>query len=147
MKIIIKRFFRFIYIKFLIWKKKKLTTKLNEEIGEYEKMSATICRKLMCRADTKFSIAPLSEKRYIINENLGMFIVLEPYSRTVELTNHVYHYSVKMSEKIFKNISHMFDYKLEAIRLKYENEIREQIQHSLHNVLDKIRNQDKPPIS
>jgi hypothetical protein len=143
MKFRVKRFFKYLHIKFLIWKNKKVTFKLDEEIGEYEKMSATICRRLMSRPDTKFSIAPLSEKRYIINEKLGMFIVLEPYGRTAELTNHVYHYSVKMTEKTFKNISHMFDHKVEGIRLKYENEIREQIQHSLHNVLDKIRNIDK----
>lgn len=134
----VKRIFRFIYIRFLLWKKKKITFKSHEEVGDYEKMSSAICRKLMSRSDTKFSIAPLSEKRYIINEKLGMFIVLEPYGRTAELTNHVYHYSVKMTEKTFKNISHIFDHKVEAIRLKYENEIREQIQHSLHNVLDKI---------
>lgn len=139
----VKRFFKYLHIRFLIWKKKKVTFKMEEEVGEYEKMSATICRKLMSRSDTKYSIAPLSEKRYIINEKLGMFIVLEPYGRTAELTNHVYHYSVRMTEKTFKNISRMFDHKVEAIRLKYENEIKEQIEHSLHNVLDKIINIDK----
>ena len=136
----IKRFFKRIYVKFLIWRRNKGIFKTEETHDDYEKMSATICRKLMNRKDTKFSIAPLSEKRYIINEHLGMFIVLEPYGRDVELTNHVYHYSVRVTEKTFNTLAHIFDSKVEAIRLKYENEIKAQVEHSLHNVLDKIRN-------
>lgn len=136
----IKKKLKVIYVKFLIWNRNKSNFKSEEEVDEYEKISAIICRKLMNRPDTKFSIAPLSEKRYIINESLGMFIVLEPYNRDVELTNHVYHYSVRMREKTFKSIAHIFDNKVEAIRLKYENEIKAKIEHSLHNVLDKIKN-------
>jgi hypothetical protein len=136
----IKKNLKVIYVKFLIWNRNKSNFKSEEEVDEYEKISAIICRKLMNRPDTKFSIAPLSEKRYIINESLGMFIVLEPYNRDVELTNHVYHYSVRMREKTFKSIAHIFDNKVEAIRLKYENEIKAKIEHSLHNVLDKIKN-------
>lgn len=139
----IKKLLKILYVKFLIWNRKKSNFKAEEEVDEYETMSAVICRKLMNRPDTKFSIAPLSEKRYIINEALGMFIVLEPYNRNVELTNHVYHYSVRMREKSFKSIAHIFDNKVEAIRLKYENEIKAQIEHSLHNVLEKIKNVEK----
>jgi PBP1b-binding outer membrane lipoprotein LpoB len=134
----LKRLIKRLYIRFLIWNRKKPILKTFEAADEYEKTSATICRKLMSRGDTKFSIAPLSEKRYIINENLGMFIVLEPSNRSIELTNHVYHYSVKMSEKTFKTIAHIFDNKVESIRIKYENDIKAQIEHSLHNVLDKL---------
>ncbi len=139
----IKKITKRLYVRFVIWSHKKSTFKTEEDADEYEKMSASICRRLMNRPDTKFSIAPLSEKRYIINENLGMFIVLEPYNRSIELTNHVYHYSVRMREKQFKSVAHIFDNKVEAIRLKYENEIKEQIEHSLHNVLDKIKNFEK----
>jgi hypothetical protein len=92
----------------------------------------------MAREDTKFAIAPLSEKRYIINETMGMFIVMEPDLRKVELTNHVYHYSVRMQDKTFRSVAKIFDNKVEGIRVKYEKEIHDQIQHSLVNVLEKL---------
>jgi hypothetical protein len=138
MKKMIKRMFTRLWWRYLLWSR-KLTTRKNMNVSDdYESISASICRKLMTHENTKFAIAPLSEKRYIINESLGMFIVLEPDMRTVELTNHVYHYTVKMSDKTFKSIANTFDKKVEGIRVKYESEIHNQIQHSLHNVLEKL---------
>lgn len=126
-----------IWCRYLIWSR-KFTTRNYSSADEYESISASICRRLMTHEDTKFAIAPLSEKRYIINESLGMFIVLEPDLRTMELTNHVYHYTVKMSDRTFRSIANNFDNKVEKIRAKYESEIHNQIQHSLHNVLEKL---------
>lgn len=138
MKKMIKRLFTRLWWRYLLWTRKMTTRKNMNTSDDYESLSASICRKLMTREDTKFAIAPLSEKRYIINESLGMFIVLEPDMRTVELTNHVYHYTVKMSDKTFRSIANTFDTKVEGIRIKYEQEIHTQIQHSLHNVLQKL---------
>lgn len=135
-----KRFFNRLYFKYLLWIRKNKFLKPVIDVDPHENIYANICRKLMSKPNTKFSLAPLSEKRYIINEELGMFITIEPYSRTVELTNHVYHYFVKMNDKTFKSIVHIFDNKLEDIRLKYENEVKDRIQHSLHIVLDKLNN-------
>lgn len=135
---LLNRLIKRIYFRFLIWDRKKTIFKTIDVADEYEKTTAIICRKLMNRNDTKLSIAPLSEKRYIINENLGMFIVLEPATKSIELTNEVYHYSVKVYEKTFKSIAHIFDNKVESIRVKYENDIKAQIEHSLHNMLDKL---------
>ena len=134
-----KRLFKRMWLRYLIWSRNVSLFKTPPSVDEYENISAVICRKLMSRSDTKFAIAPLSEKRYIINEPLGMFIVLEPDLRDVELTNHVYHYSVRMQEKSFRSIAKIFDNKVEGIRIKYEKEIHDQIQHSLVNVLDKLK--------
>jgi hypothetical protein len=134
-----KRLFKRIWLRYLIQTRRISFFKPPQSADEYENISAAICRKLMARSDTKFAIAPLSEKRYIINETLGMFIVLEPDLRDIELTNHVYHYSVRMQEKSFRSIAKIFDNKVEEIRIKYENEIRDRIQHSLVNVLDKLK--------
>jgi hypothetical protein len=134
----LSRLIKRLYFKFLIWDRKKSIFKTIDVADEYEKTTAIICRKLMNMEDTKLSIAPLSEKRYIINENLGMFIVLEPSTKSIELTDEVYHYSVKVYEKTFKSIAHIFDNKVESIRVKYENDIKARIEHSLHNMLDKL---------
>jgi|688.fasta_scaffold298816_2 hypothetical protein len=126
-----------LYQRYLLWSR-SMFTKSKQDPDEYEQISATICRKLMARPDTKFAIAPLSEKRYIINEPMGMFVVMEPDLRDVQLTNHVYHYSVRMQDKTFRSIAKMFDNKVEGIRVNYEKEIHDQIQHSLVNVLEKL---------
>lgn len=140
MKKMIKRMFTRLWWRYLLWSRKAFLTRKTINVhDEYESISAAICRKLMSREDTKFAIAPLSEKRYIINETLGMFIVMEPDTRNVQLTNHVYHYTVKMTEKTFRSIGNMFDIRVEQVRIKYEKEIHDQIQHSLVNVLDKLK--------
>ena len=138
MKSLIKQKLKRLTCQYLIWSRRFFIHKSDALADEYERTTASICRKLMTRLDTKFSIAPLSDKRYIINDNLGMFIVIEPEMRTIELTNHVYHYVTKMSEKQFKGIKKTFDEKVEAIRIQYETEIHNRIQHSLVNVLEKL---------
>ena len=66
-------------------------------------------------------IAPISSKRYIVNKTLGMFIVFE--DNKIEITNHVYHYIVRLSDAEIDKLVDMFDRKTEQIRLKFEDEI------------------------
>jgi|694.fasta_scaffold64911_12 hypothetical protein len=110
--------------------------KTDEPISEYEKTCASICRRLMNDKYSKFSIAPLSDKKYIVNENLGIFVVLQ--ETNVEITNHVYHYEVKFNQRTAKRIHTLFDNKTEKIRLDYESQIKSQISNSLQGILKKV---------
>jgi hypothetical protein len=110
--------------------------KSEEPISEYEKTCASICRRLVNNEHSKFSIAPLSDKKYIVNENLGMFVVLQ--EDNVEITNHVYHYEVKFNQRMAKRIHTLFDNKTEKIRLDYESQIKSQISNSLQGILKKV---------
>lgn len=110
--------------------------KTENNASEYEKTCATICRKLINNKYSKFSIAPLSDKKYVINEQLGIFLVLQ--DTNLEITNHVYHYEVKLNHVIAKRIHNMFDNKTEKIRLDYENQIKSQISNSLSGILKKV---------
>jgi hypothetical protein len=56
---------------------------------------------------SKFSIAPLSDKKYIVNENLGIFVVLQ--ETNVEITNHVYHYSILMDARVWERKNYLFN--------------------------------------
>ena len=58
----------------------------------------------------------------------------------VDLTNHVYHYSVKLTERDQERITYIFDTETEKRRLSYEDLINSQIKNSLHNVLERITN-------
>jgi hypothetical protein len=81
-------------------------------------------------------IAPMSNKRYLENKEIDIFITMD-YGR-VDLTNHVYHYSVKLSNRDWERMSKIFDQETEKRRLKYEDTINSQIKNSLHNVLEKV---------
>ncbi len=110
-------------------------------MSEAESVCLSICRSMISHPDSKFLIAPLSMKRYIKNELLGVFVILD--DRTVSITNHVYHYDVKISQRDWDRICSMYDGKTEKIRNEYEDEIMTQIQHSLRNIKDKIENLNK----
>ena len=106
------------------------------ESNQYEKTCKAICRKIISHSESKFMIAPISSKRYIVNKTLGMFIVFE--DNKIEITNHVYHYIVRLSDKEIDKLIDMFDRRTEEIRLKFEDEIMSQIKNSLSSILEKI---------
>jgi hypothetical protein len=131
-----KRKLKRIKIKFLIWEKESKFLKPETSDIKYEKTCLSICRRLINNPDSKFTIAPISGKKYIINESLGMFVVIQ--DQKVEITNHVYHYHVTFSGRDTNRLNNMFDNKTEKIRLAYEDKIRSQISNSLNKILEKV---------
>jgi hypothetical protein len=105
-------------------------------IDENEVKSSAICRRLISHPDSKFLIAPLSHKRYIKNDPLGMFIVLS--NNRINITNHVYNYDVNLTQVVSDKLNDMFDKKVESLRLEFETEIKGQIKHSLTTILGKL---------
>jgi len=81
----------------------------------------------------------LSEKRYIVNKKLGVFIILD--DTKLEITNHVYHYELKLPYPDALKLKKLFNDKLEKDTQEYESEIRANIQSSLNVLLDKIQNE------
>ena len=127
----LKRFYIYLY-------KKNKYAHLSEERKQtdYQKTCYNICRKLLSRTDTKLYIAPLSSKKYIHNEELQIYIVISELN--VSITNHVYNYQVELDRRSLDRILSRFDDKIEKKRMEMEKEISEQIEHSLHKVLEKI---------
>jgi hypothetical protein len=120
-----------IYLKF------KSISRINMSlIDANEVKSSAICRRLIAHPDSHFLIAPLSNKRYIKNDPLGMFIVLS--NNRINITNHVYNYDVNLSQVIADKLDTMFDNKVEALRLSFELELKSQIKHSLTTILEKL---------
>jgi hypothetical protein len=135
----IVRFFRRLKLRFyLLGKKGKIFKTYEEEVSSYEKTCFQICLKTIKHPSTKFMIAPMSNKRYIENKEMDIFITMD-YSR-IDLTNHVYHYSVKLNNRDWERITYIFDVETEKRRLNYEDIINSQIKNSLHNVLERISN-------
>jgi hypothetical protein len=140
MKIRIKRFFSRIKLRLYLWTKgsSKIVPTFQEESLSYEKTCFKICLKVIQHRDTEFMIAPVSEKRYLKNEDMKIFITLT--DRRVEITNHVYNYNVKLNLRDWQRLTYIFDGEADKRRLNYENEVNSQITNSLHNILDQISN-------
>ena len=119
-------------VKFL----RNLTSNDRPILEDTEKKCASVCRKLINHPKSKFLIAPLSMKRYIKNDELELFVVLQ--DRRISITNHVYHYDVVINNRSWERITNMYDNKTEKIRQEFENEMSSQIKHSLSTILSKL---------
>ena len=107
-----------------------------EEISSYEKTCFKICLKLISSPDSDFMIAPMSSKRYIRNNRFEMFVTMD-YGR-IEITNHVFNYNVKLSDRDWQRLTFIFDTETEKRRLETEQEVSSQIKNSLQHVLEKL---------
>ena len=67
---------------------------------------------------------------------MDLFITLD--DKVVDLTNHVYHYVIKLSKRDAEKITKQFDKKVDEIRTEYEKEIKSQITNTLHKIYDKV---------
>lgn len=106
------------------------------EKSEYEKDCIAICKRLISKEDTVLLLTPISNKRYIRNEELGIFVILE--NNRVKVINHVYAYTVFLEQKPWSNIILTFDLEVEKRKEKFEKEITSNIKHSLQNILYKL---------
>lgn len=133
---LIKRLAKRTYVNWLIWNRNNRTDKDNK-VSDTEKICMSITRSLIVHSESKFLLAPLSGKRYIKNEEKGLFIIID--RGTISLTNHVYHYDVNLTERNWERLIKMYDGKVETIRQEYEDEIMSQIENSLHIIQDKLK--------
>ena len=132
----IKRIVKRFRVKFYKWEKGSSWFKTPAEPTGYENICKAICRKMINHPDSKFTIAPLSQKRYIVNKTLGLFIIID-YNK-LEITNHVYHYVIHLNNNDASRIIKSFNDKVENERIEYETEIKSNIQNTLNTILDKI---------
>jgi len=132
---IIKRLLLRLYLTF----QKKINNQFGiEDEQQYQKVCLSICRKLITHQDSVFLIAPISGKKYIKNDKLDIFIIMN--ERHINVTNHIYNYSVFVSERDWQRITYLFNLTTEKRKQEYEDTIKSQITHSLHSILDKINN-------
>ena len=115
--------------------------KTHEEVGPHEKTAFKICLRLISDKDSDFMIAPMSQKRFIINEKLNLFVVLD-WGR-VEITNHIFHYDVKLSSRDNERITYLYDMETEKRRNKTEVLVKSNIKNTLDKIYQSIVEQTK----
>jgi hypothetical protein len=79
---------------------------------------------------------PISNKKYIRNEENDIFVILDSYN--VQVINHIYSYNVYLSEKSWDYLINYFNQEIESRREDFEKEITSNIKHSLQNILIKL---------
>jgi len=94
-----------------------------------------IVLKVLDYEDTDLVFAPVSEKRFIINEQKGMAITIE--NRVVHIINHVYSYSIYMeNNECYGKVLRKFDEISEKKKIELEDKLTNNIKHSLTKILE-----------
>ena len=86
-------------------------------------------------------MSPLSGKKYIKNEKLGMYIILS--SSTVQIINHKYSYVVFISDKKYDKLINDFNIVVEKRREIFEKEILGNINMSMKSILKTLDEYEK----
>jgi hypothetical protein len=129
-----------------IWKKAKISLHrwyrdrmFNDYIEDtpIQTTAINICRRVMHLPESELLYAPMSQKRYIRNEELGIFIIIK--DKQIDVVNHIYHYNVELPFNRINKIVRMFDTETELRRSTYEKQMMSQIGHSLSKILDSIK--------
>ena len=134
-----KKFFKRLYKRIKVRASKvgrSSSLKTYEEVESHEKTAFKICLKLISDKNSDFMIAPMSQKRFIINEKLNLFILID-YGR-VEITNHIFHYDVKLSTRDYERITYLYDTETEKRRTNTEMTIKSNIKNTLEKVYEAI---------
>jgi len=104
---------------------------------QHEKECVDICKRLIPLKETKLLITPLSPKKYIRNDELDIYVIIE--GRHVNIINHVYSYSLVLEGKGMEVIMDLLNNELESRRQKFEDEITSNIKHSLKTIANNIK--------
>ncbi len=95
-----------------------------------------ICKKLVKMKDSVMLMTPLTDKRYIKNERLQIFVIMQ--NQHVQIINHIYSYSVSLSQRSWNRLIDFYNLEMEDRRTGFEEEITSNIRHSLKNILDEL---------
>ena len=106
-------------------------------ISEEERYAISIAKNLIVIPTTKLLFAPISNKRFIHNDEKNIYIVGE--NRNLTIINHTYSYSIYIeSDDLHESFVKEFNEEMETRRIILENEIKTNIKYSLKSILDTI---------
>ena len=108
-----------------------------QSIPEEVDTCTQIVIKVLDYEDTELVYAPVSNKRFIVNENKGMAITIE--DRVVHIINHVYSYSIYLeSNEHYNKLIKKFNEISEKKKIELEHKIVNNIKHSLSKILETL---------
>ena len=104
-------------------------------VAEEVETCAQIVLKVLEYQDTELTYTPISNKRFIVNDERGMAITIE--NRVVHIINHIYSYSIYMEDNdSYGKVLKKFDEVSEKKKSELEQKITTNIKHSLNKILE-----------
>lgn len=131
---LIKRWIQRNYIRF--YRKFVDLDGIDKQKYDHEIEALQICKKLIKTNESILLMAPISGKRFVKNEKMGIYVILE--GRGVKVINHIYSYNVILGDKAWNKLLSFYDEEIERRRMEFEREITSNIKHSLKNILEEI---------
>lgn len=138
----IKRFCQ----KILIRNRKHINKELYVVRLANEKKIIGICHQLIIAENTKLSYKPYGVnlgKRYIENDRLEKYIIVD--DNMVKIVNGVCSYDIPISMRTARNISIIFDSKVNQLRTLLEDKINSKVKHSLDTIYDSLIQRQTEP--
>lgn len=130
----IKRWIQRNYIRF--YRKFVDLDGIDKQKYDHEIEALQICKKLIKTNESILLMAPISGKRFVKNEKMGIYVILE--GRGIKVINHIYSYNVILGDKAWNKLLSFYDEEIERRRMEFEREITSNIKHSLKNILEEI---------
>lgn len=122
----VKRFFKKKYIETLRYLRPKMQSR-------YEMIAFKICIHLIEDDTSELLMAPITNKRYIKNDDKNLFITID--SVNVNIVNDHCAYNVYLNEILHRKLIEKFNQKIELKRSLMEKKITQNIKYSLRGIL------------
>lgn len=106
------------------------------EMLPHEGDCVVLCKKLVKMRDSVILMTPLTDKRYIKNQRLQIYVIMQ--NQHVQIINNVHSYSVSLNQRSWKRLIDFYNVEMEERRLGFEMEITSNIKHSLKTILDEL---------
>ena len=122
-----------ILFRIFLYLKNKFDTK--PPVDEEVQTCTQIVLKVLEYENTELTYTPVSNKRFIVNDERAMAITIE--NRVVHIINHIYSYSIYMEDNdCYGKILKKFDEVSEKKKSELEEKITTNIKHSLNKILE-----------
>jgi len=122
----VKRFFKKKYIETLRYLRPKMQSR-------YEMIAFKICINLIEDDTSELLMAPITNKRYIKNDDKNLFVTID--SVNVNIVNDHCAYNVYLNEFLHQKLIEKFNQKIELKRSLMEKKITQNIKYSLRGIL------------
>jgi len=121
--------------RFYLYLREKFNPK--PEITEEERYAAKITKKIINSPEAFLYYTPISNRYVIKNDSKEIYVLIG--NRNITIINHVYSYSIYIeNDELYGSIINLFNETLEKKREEIEHEIKNNIQHSLMIISEKL---------
>ena len=101
-----------------------------------ERDASQVFRKMVKSENSELLISPISNKKYVKNDDKQVLLILDDYQIT--LINHVFSYTIRLSQKTARNLVDTFNVETERRRLEMEAEFKTNVRHSLQTIITNL---------